>query len=592
MSFRGFYLAAILAGLLGWVNLIGPLGAGAETPRGETPEKIDIVYCRDCIPFQFTHESGKPAGIIIDYWKAWEEKTGIEVHFQAATWDETLSLMRDKKADVHAGLFYNKARDRFLEYGAPLTETSTNFFTHESLSQIESTEELAAFRVGVLSGDFVEGFLKERLPAGTVIHFETYDAIMEALRVGDLKVFAADTPTALFHLRQAGLADQFAYPAGKPLYRNKWFVAATEGDSELIEVINSGMASLSTEEKRAIESRWVGLEVKFGLDYTTLLVWLLPIAAVAALLIGFVTVWNRRLAHEIAERVRTHLELASERERLNQAYRELSEQHEQLKMTQSQLLQSEKMASLGVLVAGIAHEINNPTNFVHGGARNLGNLTKGLREFIYKLAGDELSGEIKRKLDEKFRPLQENLEAIQDGTQRIRDIVHGLRTFSRTDEEDPESVSVIEGLAATLDLVRAKYKDQVEFTCEFKADPVLRCWPAQLNQVFMNLAINGCQAIIAAPQSGKTALGRLIVSTFMQGEDFGIRFRDNGAGMSVDVKKRVFEPFFTTKPVGEGTGLGLSISYGIVEKHGGRIEVESSPGLGSSLTILLPLNIA
>ncbi len=292
---------------------------------------------------------------------------------------------------------------------------------------------------------------------------------------------------------------------------------------------------------------------------------------------------------EVLARVRTQLELASERERLSQAYQELKEQHEQLKMTQSQLLQSEKMASLGVLVAGIAHEINNPTNFVHGGARNLGNLTRSLQEFIYRLAGDELTGEIKRKLDEKFRPLQENLAAIQDGTQRIRDIVQGLRTFSRTDEEDPEFVSVVEGLAATLNLVRSKYKDQLEFIRDFKADPVLRCWPAQLNQVFMNLAINGCQAIIAGSQSEETAPGRLFVSTFVEGENFGIGFRDNGAGMSAEVKKRVFDPFFTTKPVGEGTGLGLSISYGIVEKHGGRIEVESSPGVGSTFTILLPL---
>ena len=292
---------------------------------------------------------------------------------------------------------------------------------------------------------------------------------------------------------------------------------------------------------------------------------------------------------EVLARVRTQLELASERERLSQAYQELKEQHEQLKMTQSQLLQSEKMASLGVLVAGIAHEINNPTNFVHGGARNLGNLTRNLQEFIYRLAGDELTGEIKRKLDEKFRPLQENLAAIQDGTQRIRDIVQGLRTFSRTDEEDPEFVSVVEGLAATLNLVRSKYKDQLEFIRDFKADPVLRCWPAQLNQVFMNLAINGCQAIIAGSQSEETAPGRLFVSTFVEGENFGIGFRDNGAGMSAEVKKRVFDPFFTTKPVGEGTGLGLSISYGIVEKHGGRIEVESSPGVGSTFTILLPL---
>ena len=293
-------------------------------------------------------------------------------------------------------------------------------------------------------------------------------------------------------------------------------------------------------------------------------------------------------APEVQARVRTQLELARERGRLSLAYRKLNEKHEELKKTQNTLVQSEKMASVGILVAGVAHEINNPTNFVHGGARNLISLTDDLKDFIFQLAGENLTPEIKDKLNEKFRPLHENLRAISDGTERIATIVHGLRAFSRMDEGDSEQASVVEGLQATLNLVRAKFKGQVDFVTDFQADPVITCWPAQLNQVFMNLAINACQAIASA-QGAESAQGKLEVSTFSQDGRLAIRFRDNGPGIPEGIKSLVFDPFFTTKPVGEGTGLGLSISFGIIEKHQGTIVVDSAAEEGTAFTILLPL---
>jgi PAS domain S-box-containing protein len=220
------------------------------------PKKISVAYCVDCVQFHFKNDQGHADGLIIDLWRLWSKKTGIEIDFKPASWEETLRMVGAGEADVHAGLFFNDERNKFLEYGTSLTETDTHFFVHKSISGIQSVDELKDVKVGVLSGDYVEGYLKERLPPTNIIGFESYEAIISALENGQLKAFAADTPTGLFHLQKAGLGFDFEFPADKPLYRNSWFTAATKGNKELIGVINEGMALITQKEKDAIERRW------------------------------------------------------------------------------------------------------------------------------------------------------------------------------------------------------------------------------------------------------------------------------------------------------------------------------------------------
>jgi len=222
-----------------------------------SPERISIAYCKDSVPFHFTDENGQPSGIMIDLWRLWSEKTGIPIDFQAASWDETLTMVGSGVADVHAGLFFNKERDKFLDYGTALTKTDTHYFTHAALPQIKGIGGLAPYRVGVVRGDYVEEYLKERLPEGNVVPFPDYDAIMKALQEGTLKVFAADTPTGLFHLDKNGLLSEFTFVSEKPLYQNDFFFAAQEGNQALIEKVNQGMALITDEEKRDIKRRWV-----------------------------------------------------------------------------------------------------------------------------------------------------------------------------------------------------------------------------------------------------------------------------------------------------------------------------------------------
>jgi signal transduction histidine kinase/CheY-like chemotaxis protein len=222
-----------------------------------TPERISVTYSVDSIPFQYTDENGEPNGIIIDYWKLWSEKTGIGVDFVEATWNQTLALARDGKVDAHAGLFFNEERDRFLDYGTPLTKSDTHVFFHNSIEVTDDLGSLTAYRIGVLGKDFVEGYLKKQVAPDSVVGFPDYSEIMEKLRSGELKVFAADTPTGLFHLAQAGLLAKFHYDYSAPLYQNDWLVASGEGNTEMLALINEGMAMISPEERKRIERRWV-----------------------------------------------------------------------------------------------------------------------------------------------------------------------------------------------------------------------------------------------------------------------------------------------------------------------------------------------
>ncbi len=326
------------------------------------------------------------------------------------------------------------------------------------------------------------------------------------------------------------------------------------------------------------------------------------------LLEGFVVGGNDYLAKpitkaELLARVKTHLELLDVNRNLEHKVQErtreletknqkILEQQEELIRKQRQLVIQEKMASLGTLTAGIAHEINNPVNFAYGSVQNLVVDLERFREFFFDLAGPDADEEIVEAFREKMDPLFEHSETIIEGTRRISGIVKELQTFSRMDEADIKHVSLVDGLESTISLVKSSFAASVTFVCRFDDPLEIECWPAEMNQVFMNLIINGCQAIVEKQRSNGLKAGEtLTITTFKEDGCAVVRFQDEGCGMTPEVRGRIFDPFFTTKPVGEGSGLGLSISYEVVKKHKGRIEVTSHVGVGTTMTIFLPLDV-
>lgn len=276
--------------------------------------------------------------------------------------------------------------------------------------------------------------------------------------------------------------------------------------------------------------------------------------------------------------------------------RSVNEKHTALIATQQQLVQAEKMSSLGSLVAGVAHEINNPANFTRLAAENLKRDIEKLYAFLKSLTDDNSDPALVHELEYRFHTLEKELSLIHDGTDRLAHIVGDLRSFSRLHEAEAQIASPDSGLEATLNLVRAQYGDRIDIRL-ICAHPKAAgfCYPAALNQVFMNLAVNACQAILerASQESPRVPMGTLQVNTTLQqraGEPWWCaEFHDDGIGMDSNTQRQIFEPFFTTKDVGEGTGLGLSVSYGIVRKHHGDIIVSSRTGSGSCFSVQLPL---
>ena len=275
--------------------------------------------------------------------------------------------------------------------------------------------------------------------------------------------------------------------------------------------------------------------------------------------------------------------------------RDLKEVNSKLSDAQSKLIQSEKLASIGQLAAGVAHEINNPIGFIFS---NFGTLEQYLEDLFQMLDAYEQaeasvsdSAALARirslKADLDIDYLKEDIPNLmresRDGIQRVRKIVQDLKDFSRVDaRQEWESVDLHAGIDSTLNIVNNEIKYKADVVKHYGALPEVQCLPSELNQVFMNLLVNAAHAITAER-------GTITISTGVEGTNVWVEVADTGAGIAAENLQRIFDPFFTTKPVGKGTGLGLSLSYGIVQKHSGRMEVHSELGVGTRFRVTLPI---
>ncbi len=278
--------------------------------------------------------------------------------------------------------------------------------------------------------------------------------------------------------------------------------------------------------------------------------------------------------------------MSASKAELEKKIKEVESAYRELKETQARLVHTAKMASLGQMVAGVAHELNNPIGFIYSNMSHLRDYSQRLLSIIETAEKDP--DEIqKAKAENDFNYIVQDLPRLisscEDGARRTRDIVLGLRSFSRLEQATIKRVSLQEGIEDTLRLLAGEIKNRVRVHQDFQPVPEVLCFPSELNQVFMNILTNAAQAI-----DGEGDIW--IKLRALPRKKAQISIKDSGKGIAPDVLEKIFDPFYTTKTVGQGTGLGLSISYGIVKKHGGDIQVKSEPGRGTEFIITIPID--
>jgi signal transduction histidine kinase len=296
---------------------------------------------------------------------------------------------------------------------------------------------------------------------------------------------------------------------------------------------------------------------------------------------------NAGLRKELAEHQRTELALQQEKEEQRSLIKKLEEAH-------NQLMQSDKLASIGQLAAGVAHEINNPIGYVYSNLNTLGTYVQDLLSLLDSYEQAEIAitdGEVRARLQASKEKsdivfMKGDLHALmdesKDGITRVKTIVQSLKDFSHVDSSDEwRYADLRRGLDSTLNIVNNEIKYKADIIKEYGDIPEVECLPSQLNQVFMNLLVNAAHSI--------EQRGAITLRTGQQDDQVWVEISDTGKGIAPEHMQKIFDPFFTTKPIGKGTGLGLSLSYGIIQKHHGRIEVHSEVGKGTAFKVWLPV---
>jgi len=347
-------------------------------------------------------------------------------------------------------------------------------------------------------------------------------------------------------------------------YNDKWTLATRKDDVVLHSIFNKLLKASDKKTIRKIIAGQFTVKYEKGIDYT--LVWQLLI--IALIILTAIIFWNRHLT-------KLNLQLKKAKIATEEA--------------QKTIMIQEKMSSLGTLTAGVAHEINNPVNFTHAAVYMMKEEIIKIKVFLKELAGgDKADEKVLQSFEGKFAKLIDLTNTATEGSNRIKTIVQELRLFSRLDDEEQEKITLAAIIKSTTHLVNTQFND-IDIDLDVVSDPLIKAFPAKLSQVFMNIIVNASQAIETRKQEDSQLIGQIHISLFDKNNYVYIEFSDNGCGMDEETLKKVFDPFFTTKDVGSGTGLGMAISFGIIEEHGGLIEINSKVNEGSSLTIKLPI---
>lgn len=526
-------------------------------------------------PYEFIDSSGKPAGFNVDLTRAIAEVMGINVEIRLGAWGEMLKGLESGKIDIMQGVVTTDARSKSYNFSPPHAMVYQTIWTRKG-EEIRSLQGLSGKEVIVMRRSVMHDFMLENnLGAALVLT----DSLADALRLlasGKHDCALVAKLPGQYLVRELGLTN--IAPVAKPLVVQKYGYAVKKGNAEILNQFSEGLAILKRSGQfQTIHNRWLGVLEPQSISWRRVARYVAMVAIPLLLVLGITIIWSRTLQKRVTQRTQ---ELAREVTAKNRAL-------EELRLHQDRLVQADKMASLGILVSGVAHEINNPNGLI---LLNLPLLAEAFRRSVplleahYRENGDFSLG---------WHPYSRMREEIphmfaetQEAAKRIKRIVEDLKDFSRRDDAAAAvSFDLNVVLRDAIRLVRNTISKTTDHLVVEYGSPLPEALgtPQRIEQVVINLLLNACQAL--------EEKGRMIAVTTLfdkERDEVVLTVRDEGRGIAPEHLQHLTDPFFTTKRESGGTGLGLWISAGIVKDHNGTLEFDSPPGGGTVVTIRLP----
>jgi polar amino acid transport system substrate-binding protein len=560
--------------------LFFPAEPARAQPFEDDPESAVVVVGgdRSYPPYEFLDASGNPAGFNVELTRAIARIMGLRVEIRLGRWGEMRRRLEAGEVDALAGMVFSEERARHFRFTPPTTFVAESIFGRKDGPRARGYDDLRGKSVLVLRGGIMHDTLLQHHPEVRPVPVDTQaDALLDLAAGKYDHALIAKLP-GLYLIRELRLAN--LEPMGAPVAEERYGFAVSARDEELLARLSEGLAILkNTGEYKAIHDAWLGPLEPRGVAWREALRWGALALAPLVLLLAGMALWSRALKREVALRTAELTREVAERIRAE----------EELRRQQQQLLQADKMATLGVLVSGVAHEINNPNGLLLVDLQVVSDVLADadpIFEAHGRTAGDFTLGNLRwsRLRDALPRLMAEMLDA----SRRVKRIVEDLKDYAR--RGDPvlhDDVDLNEVVRTSLRLVDGLVRKSTDrLSLDLAADlPPVRGNAQRLEQVVVNLVVNSCQALPDRTRG-------IAIRTWVEDGSAWLEVRDEGVGIAPEHLPHLTEPFFTTKREHGGTGLGLAVSAGIVKEHGATLAFESTPGEGTAARLAIPLPAA
>jgi len=548
----------------------------AVPPASAPVTTITVGGDRDYPPYEFIDKDGLPSGYNVELTRAIANVMGMKVEFRLGGWSEMREALQSGRIDVLQGMSYSEERASEVDFSLPHTVVNHAVFARRDSPNVNSLAELEGKTVAVHRSGIMHDYLVRSGFKGRLILTDTPADALRQLAADTTDYAIVAIVPGMYIIRELKLTN--LVPVVRNVATHRYCYAVDKGNIELLSRFNEGLAILKkTGQYEQIYNRWLGVLEPKPVDLRTIAKYAAVVVVPLFLLLSGFALWSRTLHGQVALRTAD----------LTREIAERRHAEEELRLNQQQLVQADKLAALGVLVSGVAHEINNPTGLILLDVpilkRAHADTARILQEY-YAEQGDFTIGGL--PYSEMREEIPRILDEMQEGAQRIKRIVNDLKDFARRDDladkTDLDLNSVVRTALRLVDPTIRKATGHLQVDYGDGLPPV-RGNGQRIEQVVVNLVLNACQAL-PDPERRISVTTRYNQST----SSVLLIVRDEGVGIAAEHLSRLTDPFFTTKRESGGTGLGLSVSDGIIKDHGGRLAFDSTPGTGTTVTLALP----